>query len=87
MIKEEALLARVMDLFARKFGRNAVLRGGMGLRILGCERLTNDLDYVFTPFKSKNDIVEDVISALKEIEGAKIEYSLNSKWLPGMNDG
>ncbi len=81
MIKEEALLARVMDLFARKFDRNAVLRGGMGLRILGCERLTNDLDYVFTPFKSKNDIVEDVISALKEIEGAKIEYSLNSKCL------
>lgn len=33
------------------------------------------------PFKSKNDIVEDVISALKEIEGAGIEYSLNSKRL------
>ncbi|MCX6983979.1 MAG: hypothetical protein NT118_04390 [Lentisphaerae bacterium] len=47
MIKEEALLVRVMDLFARKFDRKAVLRGGMGLRILGCERLTNDLDYVY----------------------------------------
>jgi len=81
MIKEEALLLRVMDLFARKFDRKAVLRGGMGLRILGCERLTNDLDYVFVPFKSKKDIVEDVLSALKEIEGAKIEYSLNSKCL------
>jgi predicted nucleotidyltransferase component of viral defense system len=81
MIKEEALLVRVMDLFARKFDRKAVLRGGMGLRILGCERLTNDLDYVFTPFKSKKDIVEDVISALKEIEGSKIQYSLNSKCL------
>jgi len=81
MIKEEALLVRVMDLFARKFDRKAVLRGGMGLRILGCERMTNDLDYVFMPFKSKKDIVENVISALKEIEGAKIEYSLNSKCL------
>lgn len=81
MIKEEALLVRVMDLFARKFDRKAVLRGGMGLRILGCERLTNDLDYVFIPFKSKKDIVEDVISTLKEIEDAKVEYSLNSKCL------
>lgn len=81
MIKEEALLVRVMDLFARKFDRMAVLRGGMGLRILGCERLTNDLDYVFIPFKSKRDIVEAVIAALKEIEGAKIDYSFNSKCL------
>jgi predicted nucleotidyltransferase component of viral defense system len=81
MIKVEALLVRVMDLFARKFDRRAVLRGGMGLRILGCERLTNDLDYVFIPFKSKKDIVEDVISTLREIEGAKIQYSLNSKCL------
>jgi predicted nucleotidyltransferase component of viral defense system len=81
MIKEEALLVRVMDLFARKFDRKAVLRGGMGLRILGCERLTNDLDYVFIPFKSKKDIVEDVISTLKEIDGAEIDYSFNSKCL------
>jgi predicted nucleotidyltransferase component of viral defense system len=81
MIKEEALLVRVMDLFARKFDRKAVLRGGMGLRILGCERLTNDLDYVFIPFKSKKDIVEDVISALKEIDGAEIDYAFNSKCL------
>jgi len=81
MLKEEALLVKVMDLFARKFDKRAVLRGGMGLRILGCERLTNDLDYVFIPFKSKRDIVEDVISALKEIEGAEIDYSFNSKCL------
>ncbi len=31
MIKEEALLAKVMDIFARKFARKAVLRGGMSL--------------------------------------------------------
>ena len=81
MRKEEALLIKVMDLFARRFDRKAVLRGGMSLRILGCERMTNDLDYVFMPFKSKKDIVEDVVTALKEIEGAEIEYSLNSKCL------
>lgn len=81
MIKEEALLVKVIDLFAKKFDRKAVLRGGMSLRILGCERLTNDLDYVFTPYKSKKDIVDDVISTLKEIDGAEIDYSFNSKCL------
>ncbi len=81
MMKQEEMLARVMDLFARKFDRRAVLRGGMGLRILGCERMTNDLDYVFIPYMSKKDIVGDIISALGELEGAKIGYSLNSKCL------
>lgn len=79
--KEQALLAQVIDLFAERFDKKAVLRGGMVLRILGSPRLTNDLDYVFVPFKSKKDIVEDVISCLKQIEGADLTYSLNSKCL------
>jgi len=33
--KEQALLAKIMDLFARKFDKNAILRGGMVLRGLG----------------------------------------------------
>ena len=55
--KEQALLAKIMDLFARKFDKNAILRGGMVLRILGSQRLTNDLDYIFVPYKSKKDII------------------------------
>lgn len=79
--KEQALLAQVMDLFAERFDKKAVLRGGMVLRILGSPRLTNDLDYVFVPFKSKKEIVEDVIACLQQIEGADVTYSLNSKSL------
>lgn len=79
--KEQALLALVMDRFAEKFDKKAVLRGGMVLRILGSPRSTNDLDYIFAPFKSKNDIVDDIVSCLKEIEGANVTYSLNSKCL------
>lgn len=82
MIKEEqALLARIIDLFAQKFGRKAVLRGGMVLRILGSPRMTNDLDYVFVPFSSKKDIVNDVVTCLQQIEGSKITQTLNSKCL------
>ena len=81
MEKQQALLAKVMNLFAEKMDKRAVLRGGMVLRLLGCERLTNDLDYVFVPYKSKKDIVEEIVSVLKEIDGAEISYSLNSKCL------
>lgn len=79
--KEQRLLARVLDLFAQKFDRHAVLRGGMVLRILGSPRMTNDLDYVFVPYKSKKDLVTRLVSCLQAIEGAEISHSLNSKCL------
>ena len=79
--KQQALLARVMNLFAERFDKRAILRGGMVLRVLGCDRLTNDLDYVFVPYKSKKDIVDEIIKTLNEVEGAGLEYSLNSKCL------
>ena len=79
--QEQKLLARVLDLFAQKFDRKAVLRGGMVLRVLGSPRLTNDLDYVFVPYKSKKDIVGEILACLHAIDGAKLDYSLNSKCL------
>lgn len=81
MAKEQLLLARVLDLFAQKFDRRAILRGGMVLRVLGSPRLTNDLDYVFVPYRSKKDIVTEILACLESIEGAKIDSSLNSKCL------
>ncbi|MCD4654731.1 nucleotidyl transferase AbiEii/AbiGii toxin family protein [bacterium] len=79
--KEQELLARVLDIFAQKFDKKAVLRGGMVLRILGSPRLTNDLDYVFVPYKLKKDIITNIISCLELIKGAELDYSLNSKCL------
>ncbi len=82
MIKQEQeLLIRVIDLFAQRFSQKAILRGGMVLRLLGCERLTNDLDYIFVPYRSKNEIVSEIIAVLNEIQDADIEYSINSKCL------
>ena len=79
--KEQQLLARVLDLFAQKFDKKAILRGGMVLRVLGSPRLTNDLDYVFVPYKSKKEIVDEIVTCLQSIEGASLTYSLNSKCL------
>jgi len=77
--KEQALLAQVLDMFAEKFNKHAILRGGMVLRVLGSPRLTNDLDYVFVPYKSKKDIVAQIINCLESIDGAELSHSLNSK--------
>lgn len=79
--KEERLLARVLDLFAQKFDKKAVLRGGMVLRVLGSPRLTNDLDYVFVPYRSKKEIVDEILMCLQSIQGASVEHSLSSKCL------
>jgi predicted nucleotidyltransferase component of viral defense system len=81
MEEQQRLLAEVLDLFAQRFDKRAVLRGGMVLRILGCERMTNDLDYVFVPYRSKKDIVEEVLAALRSLPGVKVSHSLNSKCL------
>lgn len=79
--KEQQLLAQVLDLFAQKFDKRAILHGGMVLRVLGSQRYTNDLDYIFVPYKSKKDIVEDIVTCLHSIPGAGISYSINSKCL------
>jgi len=78
---EEKLLAQVLDLFAQTFDRKAVLRGGMLLRVLGSPRFTNDLDYVFVPYASKKDIVDQVLGCLSRLPGVTLSHSLNSKCL------
>jgi predicted nucleotidyltransferase component of viral defense system len=81
MNQTEALLVEVMDVIAERFDQHAVLRGGMVLRVLGCERMTNAVDYVFVPFASKKDVVDDLLTALHDVEGAAVTHTLNSKCL------
>ena len=77
----EEFMAIAMDKIAMSFPENAILKGGMSLRLVDSPRGTNDLDYVFIPFKSKKDIVDILISALEEIPNVTIKHSLNSKCL------
>jgi len=77
----EGLMVRIMNHFAQVFGPQAILKGGMVLRLLDCPRYTNDLDYVFVPYASKREIVPQVIQALEAIKGMTVTHSLNSKCL------
>lgn len=78
---EEQLLAQIVDLFATHFDRKAILRGGMVLRVLGSPRYTNDLDYVFVPYASKKDIVDQLLNCLSQLPEVQLKHSLNSKCL------
>lgn len=74
----EALMTWLMNRFNQKWGEKAILKGGMVLRLLDCPRATNDLDYVFVPFKTKKDILPLVQEVIKELEGAKSLASFHS---------
>lgn len=81
MTATEHLLVEVIDCMALRFEQNAILRGGMVLRVLGCERLTNDVDYLMVPFRSKKDVVADVLETLGTLKDVELTHSLNSKCL------
>jgi predicted nucleotidyltransferase component of viral defense system len=81
MTELETLLIEVIDRMADRFESQAILRGGMVLRVLGCERFTNDVDYLLVPFRSKKDVVPDLLRVLGELENVTLTHSLNSKCL------
>jgi predicted nucleotidyltransferase component of viral defense system len=75
----EELLAWVINFFAEEFGSNAIIRGGMALRLLNSPRYTNDIDYLFVPFKSKKDIKPLIEQKLSGVKGLDFRITLNSK--------
>jgi len=81
MNRTEEFLAEIIDVITSKYDKQAILRGGMVLRILGCERFTNDVDYVFVPFASKKEIVEGLVKTLKEMPGVSVSHSMHSTCL------
>ena len=74
----ESLMVWIINHLAQRLGPHAILKGGMVLRLLDCQRYTNDIDYVFAPFKSKKEIVDKIVAALTDLEGAKVHYTLHS---------
>lgn len=58
-----------------------MLKGGMALRLLDSPRLTTDIDYVFAPFSSKQDVRPQIERVLGEIEGAVIRLEVHSKMI------
>ena len=75
---DEALRVFIINQLGKKLGEHAILKGGMVLRLLDCPRYTNDLDYVFIPFKSKKEIAPRIEKALRELEGLEIKHRFHS---------
>jgi predicted nucleotidyltransferase component of viral defense system len=69
----------IINVLADRFGSNAILKGGMQLRLVDCPRFTNDLDYVFIPFSSKKEIKDRILKTLNEIPELTVSYTINSK--------
>ncbi len=71
----------VMHRFASKFDQHAVLKGGMALKLLDSPRSTTDIDYVFVPYASKNDVLSEIEAVFEELEDATVDVALHSKML------
>ncbi len=80
-LNEKSLMLWWMHRLAEEFSHQAILKGGMALALLNSPRKTNDLDYVFVPFRSKKDIEKKLRQVAKEIPEAKVTLSHHSKTL------
>lgn len=77
----DGLFLWVMHRFAEEFEEHAVVKGGLALRLLDCPRSTTDIDYVFVPYTSKKEILEQFAAVLDEIDGAEVDIKLHSKMI------
>lgn len=75
---DEGLRLWLINHLAEKLGEHAILKGGMVLRLLDCPRYTNDLDYVFIPFRSKKDIIPLLDKAFSGLTGVQVQKGLHS---------
>jgi len=75
----DGLFLWVLHRFAEVFEEHAVVKGGIALRLLDCPRSTTDIDYVFVPYESKNDVVRRIEEVLREIDGGRVQIDVDSK--------
>lgn len=75
---KEKLMIELIHFLSEQFPNQAILKGGMVLRLLDCPRFTNDLDYIFVPFESKNDVNSLILNALNKLTGISYQSSINS---------
>lgn len=74
-------MVKILHHLASSFKEHAILKGGMELALFSSGRSTNDLDFVFVPYKSKKDIADEIHEELKKLSGGpyKISLSHNSR--------
>ncbi len=69
----------IINKMAEIFKNHAILKGGMVFKLLGSPRYTNDIDYTFIPYQSKNEVKDEIFQALQSIFDSPIEYDVHSK--------
>lgn len=77
----DGLFLWILHRFAEAFEAKAILKGGIELRLFDCPRSTTDVDYVFVPFRSKNDVRDRIEAVLREIDGAEVHVAVHSKMI------
>lgn len=80
-ITRNSLFLWFINRLAEEFGNRAILKGGVALQLYDCPRSTNDLDYVFVPYKSKKEVIPILKKILKDIPGQAetLNITMNSK--------
>jgi predicted nucleotidyltransferase component of viral defense system len=74
------LLVITLHHLTASFKEHAILKGGMQLALFSSLRSTNDLDFVFVPFHSKKEIVDDIRKCLESMgPGTTVEVKMSSK--------
>lgn len=77
-VDDDQLMLWIMHAFAGHFRQRAILKGGMELMLMSSERATNDLDYVFVPYRSNREISPQIEEILHRIPDVKIDTSMHS---------
>jgi len=77
----DALLAWLMVWMSKTFPTQAILKGGMVLRLLESIRNTNDLNWVFIPFESRKEVAPLIRSELDKINELTYLERLDSRSL------
>lgn len=75
---DEGLMLWIIHRLNELYPEKAILKGGMVLKLLNCPRYTNDLDYIFVPFRSKKEILPLIAKVLNELEEAQWSYNMHS---------
>lgn len=77
----DRLFVWVLHRFAEVFEEHAIVKGGIALRLYDCPRSTTDIDYVFVPFRSKNEVAARLRTVLAEIDGADVALDVHAKMI------
>lgn len=77
----EKLLLEIIHLMSQKYANNAILKGGMQLRLMNSPRHTNDVDYVFPEKTSRKTLLKELKTLFTKNNITIINESLNSRGL------